>query len=57
MTIFDFCLIAWFAYGLLLVVSGVGKPRKPITSKTAAWATVITSAWIVGLLVSRGVFA
>lgn len=57
MTWFDYFLIAWLTLGAFLTISTTGKPRKPIEPLVAAISTLITAALILGLLVSRGVFA
>lgn len=51
---FDYFLLAWWGFSILLTVATVGKPRKPLEPLAAAIAVAIIAALIVGLLVSRG---
>ena len=43
-------VIAWLVFSVLVVVSVVGQPRKPITAGTAAWTVVIYGAIIAALV-------
>ena len=55
MTAFDYFLTGWLMFGMVVTVTNVGKPRKPLEPGVAAVSAVITFGLIAWLLVSRGV--
>lgn len=44
-------LVCMLALGALLTIAAVGKPRKPLTSGTAAWVVAFNAAYIVLVIV------
>ena len=54
MSAFDWFLIGWWLFGVLVLVTQIGKPKKPTTPEFAAVYIVIVGALIIGLLWSRG---
>lgn len=54
---FDWFLLAWWLFGILMLVSTIGKPRKPLEPSVAVCTILITVGLMVGLLWSRGVLS
>lgn len=48
---FLYFVMFWLGFGALSTISMVGKPRQPITSRTAVTTVLISAAIIVGLAV------
>jgi len=48
------CLVAWLTLGALATISIVGKPRKPLTSGTAAFIVAVCAIEIVLILAFWG---
>ena len=50
-----YALAGWFTLSALLTISAIGKPRKPLTSGSAAVTVAILAAFVVVLvLAARG---
>ena len=47
-------VIGWLALGAVVAVAMVGKPRQPLTGKTAAVCVVITTALVVLMIWAMG---
>jgi len=48
---FLYFVMFWLGFGALSTISMVGKPRQPVTSRTAGLSVVISAAIIVGLAI------
>lgn len=53
-TVVKWVLVGWLAMAALLVVGAVGKPRKPLTSGTAAVAVLLNALEIVAIIAYWG---
>jgi hypothetical protein len=42
-----YALAAFMGFGVLLTVSSIGKPRKPLEASSAAWVVLFNAGWIV----------
>lgn len=51
---FDWFLVAWWLFNVVMAVAMIGRPRRPIDPAAAAIVVVIYAAFIAGLFISRG---
>lgn len=51
---FDYFLIGWWIFGVLMTVGQIGQPKTPTTPRVAVISTLIVGSLIFGLLASRG---
>ncbi len=49
--IIKWCMVGLLALGALNIIMKIGKPRDPITPKTAATVTVMQAMWITAIIV------
>jgi hypothetical protein len=47
-------IVAWFAYGALVTIGQIGKPRKPLQPAVAVVAALIATGLIVLVIVFWG---
>jgi hypothetical protein len=52
MTYVLYVLAGWVALGALLIIGGIGKPRKPVSAGHVAVIVAIDAFWVVVLVLA-----